>query len=219
MSASSAGSCTSRPSTPQHVYELLREAGEEFGIVNAGYRAIESCRLEKRYLYWGADITPDYNPYEAGLGFCVALDKGDFIGRDALQRAKAAGPKRRLCMLPPGRDPSPSTAARRSAATARSLGVTTSGGYGHTIGKSIVYGYVPADEAAHADYEIEAFCERVPAKRSPKAALRSRSQAHPDLRALCCITPHPNPPPQGGGSFFLRREKCARHHTVYSLPP
>ncbi len=69
-----------------HVYETLWQAGEAHGIANAGYRAIESCRLEKGYLYWSGDISPDYNPYEAGLGFCVALDKGDFIGRDALKQ-------------------------------------------------------------------------------------------------------------------------------------
>ncbi len=67
-----------------HVYETLMAAGEPLGIADAGYRAIESCRLEKGYLYWSADITPETTPYEAGLGFAVALDKGDFIGRDAL---------------------------------------------------------------------------------------------------------------------------------------
>ena len=74
-----------------HVYETLWAAGEAHGIANAGYRAIDSCRMEKGYLYWSGDITPDYNPYEAGLGFCVALDKGDFIGRDALAKIKAEG--------------------------------------------------------------------------------------------------------------------------------
>ncbi len=63
-----------------HVYEALWTAGAAHGIANAGYRAIDSCRMEKGYLYWSADITPDYNPYEAGLGFCVALKKGEFIG-------------------------------------------------------------------------------------------------------------------------------------------
>ena len=80
-----------------HVYDALWEAGREHGIANAGYRAIDSCRMEKGYLYWSGDITPDYNPYEAGLGFCVALDKGEFIGRDALARIKAEGVARRLC--------------------------------------------------------------------------------------------------------------------------
>ena len=80
-----------------HVYEALWQAGEPHGIANAGYRAIDSCRMEKGYLYWSGDITPDYNPYEAGLGFAVALDKGDFIGRDALGKISERGITRKLC--------------------------------------------------------------------------------------------------------------------------
>ena len=83
-----------------HVYELLWAAGRDLGLADAGYRAIDSLRLEKRYLYWGADITPDYTPYEAGLGFAVSLKKkSDFIGRAALEKAKAAGPARKLITL------------------------------------------------------------------------------------------------------------------------
>ena len=55
--------------------------------------------MEKGYLYWSSDITPETNPYEAGLGFCVRLDKGDFIGREALARVKAEGPRRKLITL------------------------------------------------------------------------------------------------------------------------
>src|SRR3546814_12977653 len=73
-------------------------AGEEHGIRDVGYRAIESLRLEKGYVYWSADVTPDYTPYEAGLGFRVRLkSKGDFIGRAALEKQKAEGARRRLC--------------------------------------------------------------------------------------------------------------------------
>jgi 4-methylaminobutanoate oxidase (formaldehyde-forming) len=58
-----------------YLYEKLWAAGESFGIANVGYRAINSLRLEKHYIGWGSDVTPDYNPYEAGLGFCVAEGK------------------------------------------------------------------------------------------------------------------------------------------------
>ena len=71
-------------------------AGERHGIVNAGYRVINSLRLEKHYLVWGSDITTDYNPYEAGLGFCVAPDKGEFLARAALAEVKARGPEAKL---------------------------------------------------------------------------------------------------------------------------
>ena len=72
-----------------YLYEKLWAAGERYGIANAGYRAINSLRLEKHYLVWGSDITQDYNPYEAGLGFCVAANKGDFLARAALADIKA----------------------------------------------------------------------------------------------------------------------------------
>ena len=69
-------------------------------MVAGGYRAIDALRLEKGYRVWSSDITPDETPFEAGLGFAVALDKGtEFIGRDALVAAKAAGPRKRLRCL------------------------------------------------------------------------------------------------------------------------
>ena len=147
-----------------HVYQALWRAGQEFGIVNAGYRAIDTLRMEKRYLYWGADITPDYSPYEAGLGFCVKPGKGDFLGRDALMRIKEAGVQQKLCCFTLER-PAPVFGGEAILRGNTVLGVTSSGNYGHTVGKSIVFGYVPAEEAGHDDYEIEAFCERIPATR------------------------------------------------------
>jgi 4-methylaminobutanoate oxidase (formaldehyde-forming) len=154
-----------------HVYELLWAAGRKFGIADAGYRAIDSLRLEKRYLYWGADITPDYTPYEAGLGFAVALTKNtDFIGRAALEKARTTGPRRRLITLLVDADVQlyGGEAIRRDG---KVLGVTSSAGWGHTIGKAIAFGYVPADEAGHCDYEIEAFTRRHAAHRIAGAAV------------------------------------------------
>ncbi|MGE4076985.1 MAG: FAD-dependent oxidoreductase [Reyranella sp.] len=154
-----------------HVYELLWASGQDFGIANAGYRAIDSLRLEKRYLYWGADITPDYTPYEAGLGFTVALKKRtDFIGRAALEKARAIGPRRRLITLLVDAEIQlyGGEAIRRDG---KVLGVTTSAGWGHTIGKAIAFGYVPAEESSHADYEVEAFTRRHTARRIPGAAV------------------------------------------------
>ena len=83
----------------QHAYEVLEDAGTAFGITDIGYRAVDSLRLEKRYLVWGADITPDDNPIEAGLGFVIDWEKGDFIGAESLVRVKADGPARRLVYL------------------------------------------------------------------------------------------------------------------------
>ena len=148
-----------------HVYETLWQAGGEFGITDVGYRAIDSLRMEKGYLYWSADITPDYNPYEAGLGFRVSMKKGDFIGREALARVKDEGPRWKLCYF----TLDGMAWVRGGEAIMRKgevLGVTTSGNFGHTIKKPIVIGYVPADDAGHEDYEIEVFGETFAARRA-----------------------------------------------------
>jgi 4-methylaminobutanoate oxidase (formaldehyde-forming) len=147
-----------------HVYERLWEAGQAFGITNVGYRAIDTLRMEKGYVYWSSDITPDYTPFEAGLGFRVSLKKSDFVGRDALVKAKAAGPKQRLCTFALERF----TGAVGGECILRNgtvLGVTTSANFGHTISKPIAYGYIPVEETAHRDFTIEVFGEPIPATR------------------------------------------------------
>ena len=150
-----------------HVYDLLWEAGKPFGIANAGYRAIESCRLEKGYLYWSTDITPDLNPYEAGLGFCVSLGKGEFIGRDALQRIKAEGARQILCTFVV-EDFAPFHGGETILLDGRVIGRTTSTGYGHSVAKTIAFGYLPVDAAKHTHFEIEAFGKSYPAQRVPR---------------------------------------------------
>src|SRR5579863_9125947 len=79
------------------LWDAIWEAGVGLGLVAGGYRAIDSLRLEKGYRVWGSDISPEDTPFEAGLGFAVKLDKGDFIGREALLAAQE--PERRLCCL------------------------------------------------------------------------------------------------------------------------
>jgi 4-methylaminobutanoate oxidase (formaldehyde-forming) len=147
-----------------HLYETLWAAGQEFGIADVGYRAIDTLRMEKGYLYWSSDITPDYNPFEAGLGFRVALNKGEFIGRDALRKAKAGGIKRRLCCFTLDRYAG-AIGGEAIIRDGKVLGVTSSGNYGHTIGKTIVLGYLPIEEAAHLDFTIEVFGEPIAATR------------------------------------------------------
>jgi 4-methylaminobutanoate oxidase (formaldehyde-forming) len=147
-----------------YLYERLWAAGESFGIANAGYRAINSLRLEKHYLVWGADITPDYNPYEAGLGFCVAGNKGDFIARAALAEVKAKGPRQKLAWFTaPGEISMFGGEIVLSAD--RTLGRVTSAGYGYTVGRNILCAYLPADEPAQSQYEVEVMGVRYPALR------------------------------------------------------
>jgi 4-methylaminobutanoate oxidase (formaldehyde-forming) len=141
-----------------HVYEVLREAGEAHGIKDAGYRAIDSCRMEKGYLYWSSDITPDYTPYEAGLGFRVNLRKPDFIGRAALMAQKEKGVTRRLCAFTLEK-PLPVYGGEAVLHGGKAVAVTTSGNFGYTIGKSIVFAYLPIALAKETDFEIEAFGE------------------------------------------------------------
>jgi 4-methylaminobutanoate oxidase (formaldehyde-forming) len=146
------------------LWDTLWEAGQSLGVAAAGYRAIDSLRLEKGYRYWSADIHSECNPFEAGLGFAVKLDKGNFVGRDALARIKAAGPTRKLCCLTLA-DPSAIALGGEPLLDGeRVLGRITSGGYGYTVRRSIAYGYLPVAHAAPgAVVEAQLFGERYPA--------------------------------------------------------
>jgi 4-methylaminobutanoate oxidase (formaldehyde-forming) len=149
------------------LYERLWAAGAPLGIANVGYRAINSLRLEKQYLVWGSDITPDYNPYEAGLGFCVALDKGEFIARAALAEVKAKGPRQRLHWFTAS--PELDLFAGEIVLTGdRVLGRVTSAGYGYTAGHNILCAYIAADEPVHPEYAVEAMGVRHPAVRQTR---------------------------------------------------
>ena len=150
-----------------HVYETLLAAGEPSGIRDVGYRAIESLRLEKGYVYWSADVTPDYSPYEAGLGFRVHLtSKGDFIGRVALEKQHAEGVTRRLCSFTV-EGAMPAFGGETILKDGRVIGLVSSAGFGATVGKTVLYGYLPAELTGESDFEIEAFGERYSAERVP----------------------------------------------------
>jgi 4-methylaminobutanoate oxidase (formaldehyde-forming) len=156
------------PAAAGAVWDALLGAGGPAGLVPVGYKALESLRLEKGYRYWSADITPSDNPYEAGLGFCVRLGKGDFVGRDALVRAKAEGVTRRLATVTT--DPAATIYGGEAVwRDGRLLGRLRSGGYGYTVGRNIGFVYLPVDlaQAEGAPLEIEVFGERVPAEVAP----------------------------------------------------
>jgi len=146
----------------QYVYEELQQAGAEFGITNIGYRAIDSLRLEKRYLAWGADITPDYNPFEAGLEFLIDWDKGDFIGAQALARIRREGVQRKLVCLALDK-PLPVFGGEAIFCDGEVVAQTTSGNFGYTVGNSLVLGYLPVELLERDDFMVEAFGERSPA--------------------------------------------------------
>jgi 4-methylaminobutanoate oxidase (formaldehyde-forming) len=130
------------------LWDTLWEAGRSHGLVAAGYRAIDSLRLEKGYRYWSADITPDDTPYEAGLGFAVRLGKGEFIGREVLVRQKAEGVRRRLSCLTLADPLAVAVGGEPVRADGRIVGRVTSGGLGYSVGLSIAYAYLPVELAA-----------------------------------------------------------------------
>ncbi len=131
------------------LYDLLFEAGEDLGLVDFGYRALESMRLEKCYRLWGADMSADWSPLQAGLERFVALDKGDFIGRDALLREREQGSTHALSCLVVDADGVDAHGLEPVyAGGERPVAYVASGGYGHTIERSIALAYLPVEHAA-----------------------------------------------------------------------
>jgi 4-methylaminobutanoate oxidase (formaldehyde-forming) len=151
------------------VYDALMQAGAEQGLINAGYRVIETCRLEKGYRAWGSDIGPDHTPLEAGLGWAVKLSRDDqpFKGREALLQQQQALLKKMLCgfvVEQPGVVLHGRETIYRNGERA---GWLSSGGYGHHLGCAIGYGYirnasgVDKDYIANANYQLEVATELV----------------------------------------------------------
>jgi glycine cleavage system aminomethyltransferase T/glycine/D-amino acid oxidase-like deaminating enzyme len=127
------------------LWDTIWAGGTEHGLVAGGYRAIDSCRLEKGYRVWGADITPEDTPFEAGLGFAVKLDKGDFMGREALLGKRE--PERKLACLVLDDARAVALGSEPVRVDGTIAGRVTSGGYGYTVERSIAYAYLPAGDA------------------------------------------------------------------------
>ena len=146
------------------LWDTLWEAGQPEGMVAAGYKAIDTLRLEKGYRYWSSEITPDYTPLEAGLGFAVKFEKGDFLGREALLKQKADGPKQKLCCLTLDDGRVEAIGKEPIRAADKIIGWVAAGGYGYSVGKSIIYAYLPIEYSkAGTELEAEFFGESVKA--------------------------------------------------------
>jgi glycine cleavage system aminomethyltransferase T/glycine/D-amino acid oxidase-like deaminating enzyme len=151
------------------LWRTLWQAGRPHGLVAGGYRAIDSMRLEKGYRVWGADITPEEDPYEAGLGFCVRKD-GGFIGAAALgvgSAEKGGGPTppaRRLRCLVLDDPRSVALGNEPVRLDGEIVGRVTSGGYGYTVERSIAYAYVPATVELETAVEIDVFGRWIPGR-------------------------------------------------------
>jgi 4-methylaminobutanoate oxidase (formaldehyde-forming) len=151
------------------VYEALMDAGATLGLTNAGYRAIETLRLEKGYRAWGSDIGPDHTPVEAGLAWACKMKSGvPFLGREVIERQLAGGVKKRLATFTVD-DPTVILLGRETIyRDGQRVGWLSSGGHGHTVGKPIGMGYVRHPDGvsdtflASGDWELEVASERVP---------------------------------------------------------
>ncbi len=147
------------------LWDTLWEAGHELGVVAAGRSAFGSLRLEKGYRSWGTDMTTDHDPFDAGLGFAVRMNKGDFVGRAALEARQAAPPSRRLAALVVD-DPQAVVMGKEPVRIGgRPVGYVTSAAFGYTVARSIAYAWLPASSAVPGTrVEIEYFGERLPAR-------------------------------------------------------
>ncbi len=146
------------------LYDLLCEVGEPLGLVDFGYRSLESLRLEKAYRLWGVDMSADYTPLEAGLERFVRFDKGDFVGREALLRQRDEGLTQQLACLTIDADRADPHGFEPVLHGGRPIAYVSSGGYGHVVEQSIAYAYLPVAQAEPGTtLEVEILGERRPA--------------------------------------------------------
>jgi 4-methylaminobutanoate oxidase (formaldehyde-forming) len=139
------------------LWDTIRDAGHGRGLTAGGYKAVDSLRLEKGYRVWGSDITSETDPYQAGLGFCVKLDKGEFIGRSALLKRRESSAQEKLACLVLDEPRSVALGSEPVRIDGKVVGRVTSGGYGYTVGKSIAYAYIPAACPLDTPVEVDIF--------------------------------------------------------------
>ncbi|MDZ7315934.1 MAG: glycine cleavage system aminomethyltransferase GcvT [candidate division KSB1 bacterium] len=144
------------------IWQALMESGRKYEIEPIGLGARDTLRLEMKYCLYGNDIDATTNPLEAGLGWITKLDKGDFIGREALLRVREQGLKRKLI----GFEVEGRAVPRHGYALYqgdRLLGHVTSGGFSPMLEKGIGMGYVAIDAAAEGTpLEVDVRGRRVP---------------------------------------------------------
>ena len=174
----------SPPHRAEPLWDALMAAGAEFGMEVGGYKVLDSLRLEKGYRYYTADVTPLETPYEGGLGFCVSLEKPDFIGKAALVKAKAAGLTRKLCTMVLDEDEFTQIYGGEAVYhDGKVIGRVRSGGFGYTLSKNILYAYLPMELAkAGTRLEIDLIegPPRRPRSRPPSCSIPRARGCGPD---------------------------------------
>ncbi len=153
------------------LYDLLAGAGKDLGLRHFGGRALNAMRLEKSFGTWAREFRPIYGPFEAGLGRFIDLRKPSFIGREAAEAEKASGGDRRLITLDVRARDADAIGDEPIWHAGRVVGWVTSGGYGHSVQKSLALGYVEREVAGETvGFEVELIGERCPAVRLAAAA-------------------------------------------------
>jgi 4-methylaminobutanoate oxidase (formaldehyde-forming) len=151
------------------LWDTLLEAGAPHGLIAGGYRAMDSLRLEKGYRVWGADITSETDPYSSGLGFAVKPSKGEFIGREAIEKIDVKGGPQRLACLVLEDARSVAMGNEPVKRDGRVVGRISTGGSGYHLEISIAYAWLPAELAkAGTRLSVEVFGSAVPAEVHPE---------------------------------------------------
>jgi len=152
----------------QTLWDVLWAAGQELGVVAAGRAAFGALRLEKGYRSWGADMTTEHDPFEAGLAFAVKMTKDDFVGKAALEGRSVEAATRRLRCLTVDDGKSMVLGKEPVFSGDSAVGYVTSAAFGFTVGKPIAYAYLPASIGEGDRVEIEYFGERIGATVAPE---------------------------------------------------
>jgi dimethylglycine dehydrogenase len=138
------------------LYERLINAGENLGVGDYGFRALDAMRLEKGYRAWGSELLAEITPLEAGLEKFIAFDKGEFRGREALMKQKAQGIPHRIMTLQVDAHDVDGRGNEPIFRDGKLVGITTSGGYAHTLKTSIALAYL---DIAHIQIGTELHVE------------------------------------------------------------
>jgi len=136
------------------LYDLLMDAGAEFGIKPFGGRALNSMRLEKSFGNWAREFRPIYGAFEAGLGRFIDFKRESFIGREAALAEKASGGERKLIALSVDATDADAIGDEPIWCADKVVGWVTSGGYGHRTRQSIALGYVDNAVARASNFEV-----------------------------------------------------------------
>jgi glycine cleavage system aminomethyltransferase T/glycine/D-amino acid oxidase-like deaminating enzyme len=153
------------PTWAVQVWDQLMAAGKPRGIAPGGYRVLDSLRIEKGYRYFGTDITPSDTPFDAGLRFCVDLEKGDFVGRDALVLARDDRSRPRIRTVVVGDEEYVTIYGGEAVhAEGRVVARLRSCGYGYTVRRNVAFAYLPPEMGPGTHVHVEVFGRLVPAE-------------------------------------------------------